>query len=195
MKCLRCGKENMADALFCNRCGTATAPTMQHQAAMNPDRASALKLILWILAGFVVLGFISWNSGILRTNSESTSNTSSSINSNTNASALVVPPQPQPEIPPEKLREKLASNYKTTVAAANPYMNFIKSKLTKTKGGYALWAIHPMFTQSSFDVGSDAHMVRQWMAEHYDELKKAEIKRVGYKNESGYLGECWFDLK
>ena len=79
MNCPRCGKDNPNDSQFCNGCGSVLAPSLQP--STNPDRTSALKLILGILAGFVVLGIFAWNSGILKTSSETTSSTSSASQS------------------------------------------------------------------------------------------------------------------
>lgn len=78
MRCQNCGKENPPDALFCNRCSTAAQPSPQYQTTMQPQSTSALKLILIILAGFVVLGVISWNAGVFKTSSDSPSNSTSS---------------------------------------------------------------------------------------------------------------------
>src|SRR2546423_7379979 len=39
-------------------------------------------------------------------------------------------------------REILRAKYERLVQEANPNLNFIQSKFTKIKGGYALWATH-----------------------------------------------------
>jgi hypothetical protein len=93
------------------------------------------------------------------------------------------------------LRDQLLQSYKSSFANANPYLNFIKSKMTKEKNGYSLWLIHSMFTQSSFDVGDMAYVVNQWINENRNELYKASIVKVGLRNESGYLGTCWLEIK
>lgn len=49
------------------------------------------------------------------------------------------------------------------VAGANPRLNYIQSKTTKMKGGYALWATHEFFTQYSFSSGNDASVVQEWI--------------------------------
>jgi hypothetical protein len=82
-----------------------------------------------------------------------------------------------------------------TFASANPYLNFIKAKMTKEKNGYSLWLIHSMFTQSSFDVGDLAYVVNQWINENRNDLYKASIVKVGLRNESDYLGTCWLEIK
>lgn len=61
MKCLKCGKENPPDASFCNACGTASQPSPHYQAASSADRISALKVILGIIAIFVVFYLLAWN--------------------------------------------------------------------------------------------------------------------------------------
>lgn len=93
------------------------------------------------------------------------------------------------------LREQLADNYVSVISAANPYLNFIKKKTTKAKGGYALWAVHDLFTSSSFSMGNDAGIVQAWINENSADLHRANIVRVGFMNSSGYLGYCYFDLK
>jgi hypothetical protein len=92
-------------------------------------------------------------------------------------------------------RNELLESYRSTYANANPYLNYIKTKITKEKNGYAIWLIHSMFTQSSFDVGSDAHTVQAWINANRSELARASIKKVGLQNESGYLGSCWLEIK
>ncbi len=92
-------------------------------------------------------------------------------------------------------RERLADDYLNVISAANPHLNFIKKRLGKTKGGYALWLVHEFFTSSTFSIGDDAKLVQAWIAQNHGDLLRAGIVRVGFMNSSGYLGSCYFDLK
>lgn len=94
----------------------------------------------------------------------------------------------------QALREWLQEEYRKTVAEANPYLNFIKASITKTKHGYALWAVHSYFNRYSFKAGDDAHVVKQWIDKHREQLSKAEIHRVGLMDEDTSGGSCWYDL-
>jgi len=61
------------------------------------------------------------------------------------------------------LREHLAEDYRQTVASANSHLNFIKKKITKVKGGYAIWAVHEFFGQFTLSMGGDAQVVKTWI--------------------------------
>jgi hypothetical protein len=84
------------------------------------------------------------------------------------------------------LRERLADDYVATVSAANPHLNFIKKKLVKTKGGYALWATHQFFSNYTFAVGNDAQIVWGWINANRAELKSVQIVKVGVMGEGPY---------
>jgi hypothetical protein len=115
----------------------------------------------------------------------------------TPAPPALTPPIPSPApraLSPEETRNELADMYLALVSNANKYMNFIKKRTTKTKGGYELWAVHSGFTSRSFDYGDEAKLISAWIDSNRTELKRAGIVRVGLKNESGYLGSCWYDL-
>jgi hypothetical protein len=92
-------------------------------------------------------------------------------------------------------RDSLLESYRSTFTTANPYINFIKTKLTRDRDGYSIWLIHSMFNQNSLNVGPEAQTVQTWIKANRAELEKANIRKVGLRNESGYLGECWLDLK
>jgi hypothetical protein len=103
---------------------------------------------------------------------------------------------PEKPISPGELREQLAGDYVAIVSTANSHLNFIRQKLTKMKGGgYSLWAVHDMFTQSSFSIGPNAGLVSGWIARNHADLKRAGIVRVGFQNSSGFLGSCYFDVQ
>lgn len=92
-------------------------------------------------------------------------------------------------------RERLRGQYQDLLSEANPQLNFIQSKLTKMKGGYALWAVHDYFSRYTFSIGSDAKVVQAWIDENRTELHNAEIVRVGVMGRGGFASYCWFDVR
>lgn len=92
-------------------------------------------------------------------------------------------------------RDRLRQEYEQLLADANPHMNFIGSKITKIKGGYALWATHEYFSQYTFALGDDAKLVQQWITDNEARLKKAEIVRVGVMGRGSYASWNYFDLR
>lgn len=190
MFCPRCRFNNPLDARFCNSCG-AQMPIGIQQPKTNTETKSTKQLL--IIAA-IALGII-WLAYQLRPTALRSSSVQTDSQPTASPAAETTPVAPVPDLPPAALRDRLENNYRSTVAKANPYMNFIKSQITKMKGGYALWAVHDGFTQSSFSYGDDAKIVSAWIDTNREDLKKAQIKRVGFKNESGYLGSCFYDLK
>lgn len=94
-----------------------------------------------------------------------------------------------------ELREQLKLKYQLVVANANPHLNFIGSKYTNLKGGFALWATHDFFSQYTFKIGDDAKIVSNWIDENYADLKRAKIVRVGVMGEGAYASWAYFDIK
>lgn len=94
-----------------------------------------------------------------------------------------------------KLREQLANEYRQLVADANPHLNFIDSKITKTKGGYALWATHDFFSQYSLSTGDDAKVIQEWVYRNQQRLEDAEVARVGLMGRGPYSSWVYFDVK
>ena len=92
-------------------------------------------------------------------------------------------------------RDVLRLKYERVVQEANPNLNFIQSKFTKIKGGYALWATHEYFSQYTFSIGPDAKVVQEWIGENRTELLDAEIVRVGVMGRGGFSSYAWFDVK
>jgi len=93
-----------------------------------------------------------------------------------------------------RLRDDLIVSYNDTIQNANPHLNFIKSKVTKTKGGYALWAVHDFFNQYSLSIGDDAKVISEWVAENREKLQDAQIVRIGLMGKGDYAGSSYFDL-
>ena len=94
-----------------------------------------------------------------------------------------------------KLREELAQEYRQLVADANPHLNFIDSKITKTKGGFALWATHEFFSQYSLSSGDDANVIQEWISRNGGKLEDADVVRVGLMGRGSYASSVWFDVK
>lgn len=93
------------------------------------------------------------------------------------------------------LREELAADYQAVVSNANLHLNYIDKKLTKTKGGFALWATHEYFSQYTLSIGNDAHVISAWIDGHRDELKEAGIARVGVMGRGEFASWSYFDIK
>lgn len=93
-----------------------------------------------------------------------------------------------------QLRETLKADYESLLSEANPQLNFIGSKLTKIKGGYALWATHEYFSQFTFSIGSDAKVVQEWISANNGKLRQANIVRVGVMGRGSYPTWTYFDV-
>ncbi|MGH7801596.1 MAG: zinc ribbon domain-containing protein [Thermodesulfobacteriota bacterium] len=100
----------------------------------------------------------------------------------------------QEETAKSALRERLKNEYRDLVARENSHLNFIESKLTKIKKGYALWATHDFFSQYSLSMGSDAHVIEVWINENRANLMKAGIVQVGLMGKGEYATGSYFDL-
>lgn len=94
-----------------------------------------------------------------------------------------------------KLRQTLRYEYQVLISTANPHLNFIDTKLTKVKGGYALWATHEYFSQFTFSIGGNGPLVSKWIDENHNTLSDAEIVRVGVMGRGSYAGSVWFDVR
>jgi hypothetical protein len=94
-----------------------------------------------------------------------------------------------------RLREELASDYRRLIADANPYLNYIQSKIAKAKNGYAIWATHEFFTQYTFSSGSDAAIVQEWIGRNREKLDDADVVRVGLMGRGGFASWCYFDIE
>jgi hypothetical protein len=92
------------------------------------------------------------------------------------------------------LRGRLEYEYRKLIEEANPHLNFVGSKVTKTKTGYALWATHEFFTQYSFSAGDDAKIVLKWIDSNRANLVDAQIVRVGLLGKGPYASSCWLDM-
>lgn len=93
-----------------------------------------------------------------------------------------------------RLRGQLQVEYERLLSTANPHLNYITTKLTKHKGGFALWGVHTYFSQYTFSIGDDAKIVSAWIDQNNSDLKKAGILRVGVMSKEDWGGWCWFDL-
>lgn len=89
------------------------------------------------------------------------------------------------------LRERLAQSFKQTIAEANPHLNFISSRVTKVKGGYAIWAVHEFFSQYTLSVGDDAKIASAWWPSNYEELRRTYVVQVGFWGSGAFGSRCW----
>ena len=93
-----------------------------------------------------------------------------------------------------RLREMLQAEYEVLLSDANPHLNYIKTALSKHKGGFVLWGVHDYFSRYTFSIGDDAKVVSAWIARNRSHLEKAGIVRVGVQSQEGWGGSCWFDI-
>lgn len=93
------------------------------------------------------------------------------------------------------LHEELRLEYERLMVSVNPHLNYIDSKLTKTKGGYALWATHEYFSQYTFTIGDDGPAVEKWINTNHSRLNDAGIVRVGVKGRGSYATWNYFDVR
>ena len=94
-----------------------------------------------------------------------------------------------------RLREQLAAEYRQLVADANPHLNFVESRITKIKGGYALWATHDFFSQYSLSSGDDAKVIQEWIYRNEQRLEDSEVVRVGLMGRGPYSSWVYFNVK
>lgn len=210
MQCPQCGFDNRHGSHYCNRCGRTFQPS---EAAGSPP--AKIPKLVWVgltIIGLLALGFMvgifAWMSrGPSRTRVMMTTvsgqvgvpvaaapASSSAPSSPTSVEApkrLAVSP---PEIA-NRERERLKEYFRSTIAAARPQLNLIGSEITEMNPGYALWAIHEVFSRDSFSKEDDAKMVSAWMAQNRSELQKANIVRVGLMGRGPSSSFCWLELK
>lgn len=187
MNCPQCGFAQQVDGRFCNNCGAAMAASFQ------PPRKSGFATGVLIVLGILVV-LCGGGGLLLRMVPQPESRTTLTGND----IASTASPSPTATVPPlsaEELRTLLREDYERTMSAAHTHLNFIKAKLSKTKGGYALMAEHTYFGQYTLKIGGTADVITNWINVNQDELKKAQIVRVGVKNDAGFGGSSWFDVK
>jgi hypothetical protein len=100
----------------------------------------------------------------------------------------------RPEDPPI-LRMRLRDSYEFLIKGAKPNYRFIKVQCVKSIGGYTLWATHDDFSQFSFDLGSFARAVQDWISEYRSDLVRADVKRVGVRDDGPFGSSIWFDIE
>lgn len=89
-----------------------------------------------------------------------------------------------------KLRDELARDYRQLISDANPHLNFIDFKITKAKGGFALWATHDFFSKYSLSSGDESAIIQEWLSRNGQKLADAGIVRVGLMGNGPY--SSWF---
>lgn len=123
-----------------------------------------------------------------RNSGESNISTKPTSNVNVNANSKVSAKQKAEDA--RDLRFQLEGQYRDVMAKANPHLNYIESKTTKVKGGYAIWAVHTYFSEYSFKIGSDAPITSDWIVANWSSLHDANVVQVGLKSDNGYGGWC-----
>lgn len=113
-----------------------------------------------------------------------------SVNTNSSSNANVKVSAKQKAADAADLRFQLEGQYRDVMAKANPHLNYIESKTTKVKGGYAIWAVHTYFSSYSFKIGSDARVTSDWIIANWSALHNANVVQVGLKSDNGYGGWC-----
>lgn len=115
--------------------------------------------------------------------------------------ALAITPAPKPiatALPkpadPAIIRGALAVEYKEFISRNNRQFNFIETKVSKSKKGYELWAVHEYFNQYSLSIGNNGKELPEWMMDNMDRLKQAGFVKVGLKNSDRYSA-AWIDIK
>jgi predicted nucleic acid-binding Zn ribbon protein len=93
-----------------------------------------------------------------------------------------------------ELRPRLAESFSQTIADANKHLNFISSKTTKVKGGYAIWAVHEFFSQYTLSVGNDAKIASAWISSNQTDLETTHIVQVGFWGSGAFGSRCWLTV-
>lgn len=104
------------------------------------------------------------------------------------------PPKPPTAAEIASLRELLASRYCALIQAENSHLNYIGTKITASKGGYAIWATHEFFTQYAFSTGDEGPSTQRFIQNNYEALKKAKVVRVGLMGSGPYSSYCYFNV-
>lgn len=184
MICSQCGFDQHIEGKFCTNCGAAL-PLPEKAPTRSP------KVVL-ILIGVVV--FFCGFGGLIIKLAE-------------NPQKPIKPAQPYPDLvtiepmptvpplSPEEIRELLREDYQLTMQAAHSHLNFIKAKISKTKGGYALMARHTYFGQYTLKAGGTAGVISGWIDLNESKLKQAGIVRVGVETDEDFGGASWFNVK
>jgi hypothetical protein len=210
MQCPQCGFYGQPGAQYCNQCG---GNFQQSQAAASPP--ARISKFVWVgltIIGLLALGFMvgifAWMSrgpsrarvmmttvsGSIKAEAGAPVAFSSAPSSPTNVEAQKRLAENPSEIASRE-RQRLKEYFRSTIAAARPQLNYIGSEITEMNSGYALWAIHEVFSRDSFSRGDDAKIVSAWMAQNRIELQKANIVRVGLMGRGPSSSFCWLELK
>lgn len=91
----------------------------------------------------------------------------------------------------ESKRTIFITEYQEMMARVSPSLNYIKTGARKVKGGYLLYAEHPMLNRYSFSAGALGPAVEAWVSKYAYKLRTAGIARVGIRTDEG--AEIWFN--
>lgn len=191
--CHQCGHPNRLEFKHCVNCGTALPSQSQ---LTNPlanqsvgKKTSPALIILCVILG---LGFLAVAGGILawrdlRADNQLESKPATSLPS----------PSPMtnswPDLPLDRLRVRLETTYKGRMEQAHPNLNYMTSRVIKINSGYGLFVRHEGFGEYTLKFGQTARVVEAWINANLDDLKKAQVTRVGVENPSGAMS--YFDIK
>jgi tRNA_anti-like/zinc-ribbon domain len=156
MNCSKCGRDNPDDAAFCNGCGMPLNPNPTHQAPMNPDRASALKLLLTVGAVCVVGYLVAWNAGVFHSDGPSRRTAPQSSSSQPNytsaflaAEELVSAYEENEVKADEQYKDKILQVKGTIDTIGKDIMNSLYVSLKGNAKDYSITSVQCMFDAAS----------------------------------------------
>lgn len=76
----------------------------------------------------------------------------------------------------------------------NPQLNYVDVKIQKAGKGYAIFATHEYFTRYTMSAGPDAEVCEEFIQLTREELRAANIVRVGYWGRGPYSSGVWLDV-
>lgn len=178
MICSRCSAPLPDGARFCSACGMAAEISQEVQSGLSREIKGGIAIAGMLLVASIVYT-VSRRDAPVRGPAWVTPVAVATAQS---SPSLAASPSP---VSPERIREELRTRYAGFLQVAKPSHNYIETKFTKVKGGYALWGVHNYFSQFSFDLGPFAGEVNQWIGEHRTKLLDAKIVRVGVMSPDG----------
>ncbi len=104
------------------------------------------------------------------------------------------PPKPLTEKDRKEARDALLLSYRLVMSKAHPHLNYITTRTTKTKGGYALWARHEYFGAYTLSIGDTAKVIQMFIDATMPDLIKGKIVKVGVQSSAGYGGSSWLNI-
>ncbi len=183
MNCQKCGLRNLMGDRYCAKCGHPLPSATSSKTVIT---------VMAVVGGLALLGVLS--QAVREPERNNLAPSPSPV-------AFAPVSTPTPMTPAQRkehelrTREALQVEYVQLLELGNPDLNFIQSKLTKMKGGYALWGVHDYFSQFSFSIGPDGKLVEEWVGNNREKLLEAGIVRVGVMGRGGYSSWAYFDVR